>query len=166
MLRLTSSRTLKQTTDLNNLPQTHATPSNFSFDNNSEEVFPSTPCLNKLRDKLQKHAKYEPKPPLLPFNTKTLSKTEELSLQHYVAWQCSGGTVNAYNLHARVLENATDTPILSLYKVECLAESITQLHPEKVNMCLKSCIAYTGDYADLQTCPYGSSATKEECKLP
>lgn len=74
--------------------------------------------------------------------------------------------MNAYHLHARVLENATGTPILSLFKVESLAESIMQLRPKNVDMCLKSCIVYTGDYADLQTCPYVSSATKEECKLP
>lgn len=77
------SEPLKQkTTDLNNLPQTH---SNFSFDDDSEEVLLSTSCLDKLRNNLRKHTKYKPEPPLFPFNTNTLSKTEELSLQHYIA---------------------------------------------------------------------------------
>ena len=75
-------------------------------------------------------------------------------------------TINAYNLHAKVLENATGILILSLYKVKGLAESITQLYPKHIDMCPKSCIVYTRDYADLQSCSYISSTTKAECKLP
>ena len=135
-------------------------------DSESDVIFPSTPCLDKLKEDLRKHAEHKPNPPPSPFEVKALSDVEELSLQHYSAWQRSGGTVNTYNLHAAVLENATGTSILSLYKVECLAESITKLYPKNVDMCLKSCIAYTGDYANLQSCPYVLSTTKKECQLP
>jgi hypothetical protein len=29
-----------------------------------------------------------------------------------------------------------------------------QLHPHSIDMCPTSCIAYTGSYADLHSCPY------------
>lgn len=55
-----------------------------------DSAFPSTPCLDKLKEDLQKHTKYKPNPPPLPFKVKVLSNVEELSLQHYSAWQHSG----------------------------------------------------------------------------
>jgi hypothetical protein len=126
----------------------------------------TTPALEALKKDLLNGYKLPPEPPPTPFSIRTLDPHEELSLQHYMAWQKSNGTTKAYEFHARVLENATKIPILSLYKVERLAEALTDLQPRKVDMCIKSCIAYTGKYAQLEACPYISSATKSPCNLP
>ncbi|KAI0062673.1 hypothetical protein BV25DRAFT_1803335, partial [Artomyces pyxidatus] len=84
-----------------------------------------------------------------------LTKSETVSLKHYLAWKKSNGTVKAYNLHAQVLRDVLpDTKILSLYSVRKLATELTELYPEKVDMCPYSCIAYTGEYKDLTSCPY------------
>ncbi|KAF9455368.1 hypothetical protein BDZ94DRAFT_1242299, partial [Collybia nuda] len=45
-----------------------------------------------------------------------LDQVESLSLQHYIAWRKTNGTVVAYNAHKYVLEKATGIEILSLYK--------------------------------------------------
>lgn len=126
----------------------------------------TTPALEALKKDLLNGYQLPTEPPPTPFSIKKLDPPEELSLQHYMAWQKSNGTTKAYELHARVLENATKIPILSLYKVERLAEALTDLQPQKVDMCIKSCIAYTGKYAHLEACPYISSGTKLPCNLP
>jgi hypothetical protein len=84
----------------------------------------------------------------------TLSRAETLSLQHYLAWIGSNGTVKAYNAHAQVLGGATEEEILSLYRVRKLAEDLTGLHPSFIDMCPKSCMAYTGDSHSQSTCSY------------
>lgn len=80
--------------------------------------------------------------------------SERLSLQHYVAWRKSNGTVQGYKLHAAVLHNATATKILPLSKVKKLAESLTGFISRKIDMCPRSCIAYTGPYKQMDRCPY------------
>jgi hypothetical protein len=47
-----------------------------------------------------------------------------LSIQHYLAWTETHGTVKAYGAHAQVLAEATQEEILSLYKVRQLAMDI------------------------------------------
>jgi hypothetical protein len=42
---------------------------------------------------------------------------EVLSLKHYLAWVDSCGTVKAYGLHAKVLEEVGNVELLTLYKV-------------------------------------------------
>jgi hypothetical protein len=44
-----------------------------------------------------------PPPPVNTPLPSTLSRAEELSLQHYLAWTESQGTVKAYSAHAKVL---------------------------------------------------------------
>ncbi|EGO28244.1 hypothetical protein SERLADRAFT_346673, partial [Serpula lacrymans var. lacrymans S7.9] len=42
--------------------------------------------------------------------------------------------------------------------------SLAKIEPVKIHMCSKSCIPYTGDYKDLQVCPYitkGQNTCKE-----
>src|SRR4051812_49330770 len=56
----------------------------------------------------------------------------------------SNRTVQAYIEHQKVLEAATKIEVLSLFHVCKLAASLTDFHPTKVDMCPKSCIAYTG----------------------
>jgi hypothetical protein len=84
----------------------------------------------------------------------TLSQVEILSLQHYLAWTESNGTVKAYNAHAQVLGGAIQEEILSLYKVRKLARELTGLNPCFVDMCPKSCMAFTGDSKSQKTCSY------------
>jgi hypothetical protein len=83
-----------------------------------------------------------------------LSREQILSLQHYLAWTDSHGTVKAYNAHAQVLAEATQVEILSLYRVRKLALKLTGLQPTVVDMCPKSCMAFTGDSQSELTCSY------------
>ena len=83
-----------------------------------------------------------------------LSTSETMSLRHYVAWQKSNGTVLAYKLHAQNLQEATNTYIYSLHQVQKLASVLTQMKAEYVDMCPNSCIAYTGEYEELTSCPF------------
>jgi hypothetical protein len=90
--------------------------------------------------------------PVEPPRQYTLSKSETLSLQHYLAWSGSHGTVKAYNAHAQVLAEATQEEILSLYKVKQLAMDLTGIKPSFVDMCPKSCMAFTGGAKSQQAC--------------
>ena len=84
----------------------------------------------------------------------TLSEAEILSLKHYLAWAESHGTVKAYNAHAKVLTEATQVVILSLYKARKLASKLTGIKPCFVDMCPKSCMAFTGKFQSQSTCSY------------
>ncbi|EGN95921.1 hypothetical protein SERLA73DRAFT_59851, partial [Serpula lacrymans var. lacrymans S7.3] len=79
-----------------------------------------------------------------------LTESEIHSLKHYIAWKKSNGTVKAYELHAQVSQQATQLDILSLYAVCKLVSSLAKIEPVKIDMCPKSCIAYTGDFKDLE----------------
>jgi Transposase family tnp2 len=96
---------------------------------------------------------------------KDLSLSEKASLEHYVAWKKSNGTVKGYQYHATVLQSNLDTEILSLHKVKKLSQRLTGFYPKKVDMCPKSCIAYTGEYKDLDKCPYIPNQAKEPCGM-
>lgn len=71
--------------------------------------------------------------------------------------------MKAYKLHAKVLGDATGIAIFSLFRVQSLAMQLTRLTPRKVDMCLNSCIAYTGDYAGLDACPYIPASATIAC---
>lgn len=73
-------------------------------------------CTEKIRADLLGDYVLGPKPQRPP-EYETLSKAQELSLQHYIAWRSSNGTVRAYNEHRKVLQAATGIEILSLYLV-------------------------------------------------
>jgi hypothetical protein len=85
---------------------------------------------------------------------RSLTSAEELSLKHYIAWVDSRGTVKAYKLHAEVLREATGMEIISLYMARKLAIELTGLSSQLVDMCPKSCMAFTGEFKDLQSCIY------------
>ena len=95
-----------------------------------------------------------PAPPMDIPVSYTLSQAEVLSLQHYLAWTESQGTVKAYSAHARVLEAVTNVKILSLYSVRKLAEKLTGLRPLLIDMCPRSCMAYTGDFQSHTQCTH------------
>jgi hypothetical protein len=84
----------------------------------------------------------------------TLTESQTLSLKHYVAWKTSNGTVNAYQKHASVLEDATGVPILSLYSSRKLIKNVTGFKALQVDICPNSCIAYTGEFEEMTTCPH------------
>jgi hypothetical protein len=95
----------------------------------------------------------------------SLTSAEELSLKHYIAWVDSRGTVKAYKLHAEVLQEATGMEILSLYMARKLAMEITGLSSQLVDMCPKSCMAFTGEFKDLQSCIYARDK-RHVCSQP
>jgi hypothetical protein len=117
-------------------------------------------CYSKvkaMRDKLLDGYKVPIDPPHSPPIRQTLTRSEELTLGHFVAWSKSKGTVKAYVSHAAVLEKATGIKILSLHLAKQLAAKLTDLKPIKVDMCPSSCIAYAGEYKDHIRCPFISS---------
>ena len=86
------------------------------------------------------------------FAPRDLTPSEMLSLWHYIAWRKSNGTVVAYKLHAQVHQRANGVEILSLASVRNLAATLTDLKPLQIDMCPKTCMAYTGEFADLKSC--------------
>jgi hypothetical protein len=72
------------------------------------------PAIVQLQEKLLGDYTLPPPPVDTPLPY-ALSRAEELSLQHYLAWTESQGTVKAYSAHAKVLAKATNVEILSLY---------------------------------------------------
>jgi Transposase family tnp2 len=93
-----------------------------------------------------------------------LSRAQIFSLHHYFAWTESNGTVKAYNAHARVLSDATQEEILSLYSVRKLALDLGGLQPSFVDMCPKSCQAFTGESESDTICTHIYKG--QECNEP
>ncbi|KZP06839.1 hypothetical protein FIBSPDRAFT_741471, partial [Athelia psychrophila] len=105
-----------------------------------------------------------PDPPDSPPSSENLDNSQLLTLKHYTAWHRSNGTVKAYKLHAAVLQQATGETILSLYMARKLAASITELTPTNIDICSNSCIAYTGEFAEMTSCPH--IRDKKVCGAP
>lgn len=95
-----------------------------------------------------------PTEPARRSGVRALTTSETISLQHYVAWRKSNGTLYAYKLHADVLARGSNIEVLSRYHVKKLAQDLTEFVPCMVDMCPRSCIAYTGAYESLLECPY------------
>jgi hypothetical protein len=91
-----------------------------------------------------------------------LTKSEEISLQHYIAWRQSNGTELAYKLHAKVLQKATQIKILSLHAVKKLALKLSGIRANKYDICPDSCMAYTGEHAAKTKCTFEKK--NESCK--
>jgi len=87
-------------------------------------------------------------------NSRQLTTSEKISLEHYIAWRKSNGTELAYKLHAQVLQKATQTEVLSLYAVKSLAMKLSRLKALKFDICPNSCMAYTGDRATMTACNF------------
>jgi hypothetical protein len=123
-------------------------------ENSSHNVLHQLKQVQDIRNELLGDYKLPTDPPPSPPVLQILMRSRELSLEHYIAWSKSKGTVKAYNMHAAVLEKATGTRILSLYLANKLAISLTELTPIRTDMCPASCIAYTGRYENSDTCLY------------
>ena len=120
----------------------------------SETYFNLPSSLEELKTKLLRGYSTPAECPDTISAPKELTSSEMLSLKHYIAWKKSNGTVLAYRLHAQILQSATDVEILTLHSVKKLAATLADFEPEKVDMCPKSCIAYTGEFEDMEFCPY------------
>jgi hypothetical protein len=77
-------------------------------------------------------------PPIIDPRGHSLTGAEVLSLKHYLAWVDSHGTVKAYSLHAKVLEEAANVEILSL--VANVGKVLLMYYIEII------CIIQKGDY--------------------
>ncbi|RXW18636.1 hypothetical protein EST38_g7230 [Candolleomyces aberdarensis] len=114
-------------------------------------VAPQPEALKKLREKLKGGYKCPPFPPLdsdeVRNNFKNLTPSEVYSLRHFIIWKKTSGTVLAYKLYVRKL-----------------AARLTNFTPIHISMCPRSCIAYTGEYKDLDKCPYIIPASKNQKK--
>jgi hypothetical protein len=131
----------------------------------SEAIFVSE-SVAALRKLLRStHSPNSPAPPN-SFQKRELDVSEVASLQHYLAWIRSNGTVVGYAEHANVLEHQTRTEILSLYCARKLAAELTNLQVKNIDMCSNSCVAYTGTRAHLDKCNYISGNKKVECGAP
>jgi hypothetical protein len=76
------------------------------------------PGLLKLLKDLLGDYQLPMEPPYVSYSKpRDLDESETQSLQHYIAWQKSDGTVCAYEEHKKVLQAASHVEILSLYRV-------------------------------------------------
>lgn len=151
------------------MPQALVEPDSGDID---EEAFAASGAdLPEVIKKLRKQLLSGYTPPNHPsLNTPkadSLTPAEQLSLKHYIAWVDSRGTVKAYGFHAQVLQEATGIEILSLYMVRKLAMVLTGLSSQLVDMCPKSCMAFTGEFKDLNSCIYvRDKRCNEPCGQP
>ena len=84
-------------------------------------VHPTLPKqLKSLRADLLGVPPFPPTDARPPPKIQDLSLSEKASLEHYVAWKKSNGTVKGYQYHATVLKSNLDTEILSLHQVKKL----------------------------------------------
>ena len=115
--------------------------------------------LTDLRKQLLGSYILPTEPPQRSGGVRSLTTSETISLQHYVAWRKSNGTLYAYKLHADVLARASNMEVLDQYNAKKLAQDLTGFVPRMVDMCPRSCIAYTGTYESLEKCPYTHTGT-------
>jgi hypothetical protein len=134
-------------------------------DDEEDEIYFQLPSsLEELKTKLLRGYRTPAEPPATVSMPRELTPSEMRTLKHYVAWKKSNGTVLAYKLHAQVLQSETGTEILSIYSAQKLAEDLTELKPKKVDICPNSCIAYTGEFAELESCPFIRTVKKKKFK--
>ena len=140
-------------------------------DLDEEEVFAGSATdlpevVKRLQEKLLAGYTSSNHPPINDSRGRSLTPSEMLSLKHYVAWVDSRGTVKAYSLHAKVLKEASNTEILTLYSVRKLAIELTGLSIQLVDMCPKSCMAFTGEFKDLHSCIHIRDKRRGPCGQP
>jgi len=76
-----------------------------------------------------------------------------LSIKLYIG--AGGESERIYNnTRSSILERHPDDPILSFHAVKQKIEEITGITSIIHDMCVNSCLAYTGPFSELSTCPY------------
>ena len=124
-------------------------------DDEGETTYFNLPSsLMQLRKELLRGYSTPAKCPDMVSAPEELTLSEMLTLKHYIAWKKSNGTVHAYKLHAEVLQSTNVAEILSLGSARKLAATLADFKPEHIDMCPQSCIAYTGEFAGMKSCPY------------
>ncbi|KAE8245318.1 hypothetical protein A4X13_0g5985 [Tilletia indica] len=83
-----------------------------------------------------------------------LTEVEKDSLDHYMVHVMCGHSQRSYVEDARVYKKKHKVDLLTLHMVKKLAARRSGLNEETLDMCVGSCIAYTGGYADLRSCSY------------
>ena len=132
----------------------------------SDSVADLPEVIQRLRKQLLAGYTHPNHPSINDSRGRLLNPAEELSLRHYIAWVDSHGTVKGYRLHAQVLQKATGIEILSLYMARKLAMELTGMSSQLVDMCPKSCMAFTGEFKDLQSCIYIRDKRHGPCGQP
>jgi hypothetical protein len=94
--------------------QSSYAPSGSDSGNHGDDV---PDVIIQLRKQLLKGYTLPPCPTLAPVQP-TLSRAEELSLRHYLAWTESHGTVKAYNAHAQYLRRLHRRKSLAFIELE------------------------------------------------
>ncbi len=67
--------------------------------------------------------------------------------------------------HTCILHYYLDCKLPTYYKIKCLVSKMTGIESLVHNMCINLCIAYTGPFAGLNTCPVCSKAHYDCCHL-
>ena len=135
-------------------------------ESDAADAAPVPEIIQKLQKQLLAGYTLPHYPPIKNSQAHALTASEELSLKHYIAWVDSHGTVKAYGLHAQVLQEAANTEILSLYRVRKLAIEVLGLTSQLVDMCPKSCMAFTGEFKDLRFCTHVREKRGQACGQP
>lgn len=120
----------------------------------------------KLREEFRRGYTCPEEPPTYDPRPHNLTKEEEISLAHYIGWWKTNSTVEAYQYYADLITHITGIPILSLYKVRQLAESLVNFRVIMVDMCPSSCAAYTGPYAHSMHCTQETKKKDGPCMEP
>ncbi|KAJ7071905.1 hypothetical protein B0H15DRAFT_965693 [Mycena belliarum] len=85
--------------------------------------------------------------------TPELDEDERLSLDLFLS--ITNASVETYNsVRTAVLRRHPDDPILSYHEVKKLVTVLSGIAPITRDMCVNSCIAYTGPFSNLTCCPY------------
>lgn len=112
-----------------------------------------------------------------------LSLSQNLSLRMYIAWVKTNGTSEAHITYKETIEQSfrdikamhPDFPeidFLTRHQSRKLAAELTSFAPKFIDMCSKSCIAYTGKYKFLELCPtcnaprYKESSSEKKKRVP
>ena len=76
-----------------------------------------------------------------------------LSIKLYMG--AGGESEHLYNeMHSSILEQHPNDLILSFHNIKWKIEELTGITSIVHDMCVNSCLAYTGPYSTLSTCPY------------
>ena len=121
---------------------------NASLDDNVPGL--STDALNNLRNP--------------PRQIPTLSADDRLSLELFLA--IGNASDQTYDLVRTVyLRRHPDSAILSLYRVKRLAAQLSGVESIAYDMCINSCVAYTGPFTGLEICPQCGEPRYDQLKL-
>jgi hypothetical protein len=66
---------------------------------------------------------------------------------------------------AAILRRWPSSNLLTYYKVKCLVAELSGVEPIVHDMCVKSCVAYTGPFLDLDACPLCSEPRYDQFRL-